>query len=256
MRRFFVSPERLREESLDLDGELLRHLTVLRLQAGDEVLLLDGTGCVCRCHIEFLNRKDGRARCLERWREEDTALPVHLLQGVPKGDKMDVVLQKGVELGVSRLTPVICRRSVTRNAGSVRRQERWQRIVNEAARQSRRPVLPNLDPPLPLPDAMNRCDADLRLLLWEEGSSPLQDVLPTERPASVAILVGPEGGLATEEAQLAIGHGFKPVRLGPRILRTETAALAVASVLQYLYGDWAEIPQDPDDGVRASESPD
>lgn len=253
MRRFFVSPERLRKESVDLDGELLRHLTVLRLQAGDEILLLDGTGCVCRCHIESLSRKEGRARCLERWREEDTALPVHLLQGVPKGDKMDVVLQKGVELGVSRLTPVTCRRSVTKKAGSVRRQERWQRIVSEAARQSRRPVLPHLDAPLPLADAMGECDADLRLLLWEEGSRPLQDVLPTDRPSSVAILVGPEGGLTTEEAQIACGNNFKPVRLGPRILRTETAALAVASVLQYLYGDWTQIPQDPDDGGRASE---
>ncbi|NIQ97455.1 MAG: 16S rRNA (uracil(1498)-N(3))-methyltransferase [Desulfuromonadales bacterium] len=240
MRRFFVSPEQLRDESVELDADLLRHLSVLRLREGDEILLFDGTGRAARCRIELLTRRQGRVRCLERWCEEESALSVHLLQGTPKGDKMDVVLQKGVELGLSRITPVTSARSVTRNAGSARRQERWRRIVNEAARQSRRPILPRLDAAVPLPEALNGCDAEVRLLLWEEGARPLHDVLPQGRPASVAILVGPEGGLSAEEAKLARLEGFAPVHLGPRILRTETAALAVTSVLQYLYGDWAQ----------------
>jgi 16S rRNA (uracil1498-N3)-methyltransferase len=118
-----------------------------------------------------------------------------------------------------------------------KRLERWERIVREAAGQCRRSHLPRLVPPQPFAAALAACDEELRLLLWEEESRPLAEVLPPAPPRSVALLIGPEGGLTVAEVAAARAAGFVPVRLGPRILRTETAGLAAAAVLQYLYGD-------------------
>jgi 16S rRNA (uracil1498-N3)-methyltransferase len=240
MRRFFVPPADLRGETVPLGAETAQHLgTVLRLGPGAEILLLDGEGTVCRCVVESLGRRGGAARVLERRREAETALPVHLLQGLPKGEKMELVLQKGTELGITAFTPVLAGRGVAvppveRGA---KRLERWARIVREAARQCGRPCLPLLSPPLPLAEALAGCRQELRLMLWEEESRPLAEVLPAGAPRDVALLVGPEGGFAAAEAQAALRAGFVPVRLGPRILRTETAGLAAAAILQYRYGD-------------------
>lgn len=240
MRRFFVAPADLTGELVPLTGEIAHHLaTVLRLAVGEEILLLDGEGSICRCRLESLGRRGGTARVLERRRERETAFPVHLLQGLPKGDKMDLVLQKGTELGVSIFTPVLAGRSVPALDGERvgRRLERWERIVREAAGQCRRICLPRLCSPLPMAEALAACREELRLVLWEEESRPLAEVLPTAPPRDVAILVGPEGGFAAAEVEAARRAGFLPVRVGPRILRCETAGFAVAAVLQYLYGD-------------------
>jgi 16S rRNA (uracil1498-N3)-methyltransferase len=115
---------------------------------------------------------------------------------------------------------------------------RWQRIVAEAARQSKRAVLPICDSPITLETALKGCHEELKLMLWEEESLPLADRLPEKTPVNAAILVGPEGGFSQEEADLARASGFLPVSLGPRILRTETAGFAVTAVLEYLYGDF------------------
>lgn len=240
MHRFFVSPQDLAEAEVPLTGEVLHHLAVvLRLAAGDEILLLDGRGALCRCRITELKKKVGQATILERWQETDTAFPIHLLQALPKGDKMDLILQKGTELGVGRFSPLFSRRSVTKlaPARAEQRCQRWQRIVCEAARQSRRPLLPQVMEPCELGDALINCNEGLRLMLWEEGSLPLAEALPTKAPDSLALLVGPEGGFTAEEARQAAQAGFQPVHLGSRIMRSETAGFAVAAILQYRYGD-------------------
>lgn len=241
MRRFFVAAEVLAVERPVLPEEVVRHLTVLRLAAGEEILLLDGEGGVARCRLAALGKRSGEAEVLARWRENDTAFPVTLLQALPKGDKMELILQKGTELGVGGFVPVLTGRSVAQpgaERGEARR-ERWQRIVCEAARQCRRPCLPSLAAPQPLDAALAAVSAELRLMLWEEGSRPLSAVLPASPPASAAVLVGPEGGFSATEATQARRAGFVPVRIGPRILRTETAGFAAAAILQYLYGDLA-----------------
>lgn len=240
MRRFFVPPENLRIDPVPLTEEIVHHLgAVLRLPIGAEILLLDGEGRHCRCRLESLGRRAGSARRLECWREAEGALPVRLLQGLPKGDKMDLVLQKGTELGLSAFTPVLAERSVPVPAAErgEKRRLRWERIIREAAQQSRRAHLPRLGPVLPLAEALEACGEELRLLLWEEESRPLAEVLPAAAPRDVAVLVGPEGGFSAAEVAAARRAGFVPVGLGPRILRSETAGLAVAAVLQYLYGD-------------------
>jgi len=238
MRRFFLPPDALLGDEVALPDEVLQHLRVLRLRTGVEVELLDGRGLICAARLERLERDHGVARVLSRRQSGDSAFPVHLLQGLPKGDKLELVLQKGVELGVSRFTPVVSGRSIPSASSSPARLQRWQRVVQEAARQSRRPVLPKLDPPCLFDDGLQRVEAPLRLMLWEEGAMPLSSVLPPDPPAAAAVLIGPEGGFSAEEAGLAAQFGFVPVRLGPRVLRTETAGLAVAALLQYLYGDF------------------
>lgn len=242
MRRFFVPPENLLGEEVLLPGETSHHLgSVLRLGPGEEVLLLDGLGTLCRCRIETLSRRQGTARVLERWHEEESAFPVRLVQALPKGDKLDLILQKGTELGVTAFVPVSAGRSIARPAEG--RSERWERIVREAARQCRRPRLPIVAPPVPLTEALADCTEDLRLMLWEKESRPLADILPAAPPRNAAVLIGPEGGFSDQEAEAARGAGFVPVSIGPRILRTETAGFAVASILQYLYGDLGGRPQ-------------
>lgn len=241
MRRFFVPPQIWSEKVIGLDRDLLRHLSVLRLKVGDEVLLLDGLGQVARCRLETLGRNQGQAIVVDRWSETESALPLQLMQGVPKGDKLDLVLQKGTELGITRFSPVFTERSQASRFKSGR-LERWHRIVSEAARQSRRPLIPRLDEPAALGEALSCCTAELKLLIWEEGSRALREAVAERRPFSAAILIGPEGGLSAGEAEEAQKAGFVPVHLGTRIMRSETAPLAVASVLQYLYGDWDIAP--------------
>jgi 16S rRNA (uracil1498-N3)-methyltransferase len=249
MRRFFVPPPCLENEVVSLPDDTAHHIrSVLRLAPGDEIILLDGQGLLCRCRLETLDKRSASARILESRHEKETAFPIQLLQALPKGDKMDLVLQKGTELGVSAFSPMVTERSLPGVAGEreEKRRTRWERIISEAARQSRRPVLPRLDAPLPLVEALSFCDAELRLMLWEEESRPMEEVLSDATPLSAAILVGPEGGFSQEEAKAARAAGFIPVCIGPRILRSETAGFAVASILQYLFGDLGSAGRTPE----------
>lgn len=240
MRRFFVSPTSLQQSVIPLEGDTFHHLSkVLRLTAGEEILLLDGQGNLCQCRIENLGRRSGEARVVQRWQESEAVLPIQLLQSLPKGDKMELILQKGTELGVTEFVPVLAGRSTPRLVADREesRQQRWERIIQEAARQCRRPVLPRLASATTLAEALSACTAELRLLPWEEESRPLAAVLPARRPASAAVLIGPEGGFSAAEAALASAAGFLPISLGRRILRSETAGFAVATILQHHYGD-------------------
>ncbi len=214
--------------------------SVLRLAVGTEVLLLDGAGGHYQCQLIELAVQGGRAEIIRHWRESESALPVRLLQGVPKGDRFDLILQKGTELGIAAFTPVWSQRSIPAPAAGrdEKRLQRWQRIIAEAARQSRRPLLPACAAPQPLASALAATTEELRLMLWEEGSQPLATALPAIPPRDVALLVGPEGGFSAAEAQVATAAGFQPVHLGPRILRSETAGFAVSAILQYVYGDF------------------
>lgn len=259
MQRFFVPPEILDgQEEVLLPAEIAHHLgTVLRRPVGEEILLLDGSGTICRSRVTAIGRRSGAAQVLARWREEETALPITLLQVLPKGDKMELILQKGTELGISGFVPVLAGRNVpTPDAGRGEgRRQRWQRIIQEAARQSRRPLLPHLCAPLPLAASLAECREELRLLLWEGECQPIAAMLPCAPPRSAALLVGPEGGFAPEEVETARAAGFQPVRFGPRILRSETAGFAVASILQYLYGDLGERSARPPGKSAPKEQP-
>jgi 16S rRNA (uracil1498-N3)-methyltransferase len=196
--RFFVPAAALHSDPVTITGEALHHLrTVLRLGQGTEVLLLDGLGGCCRARLATVGRSEAIATVLARWSEAEAPCPLRLLQALPKGDKFELVLQKGTELGITIFQPLHSGRTLAWAESN--RQPRWERIVSEAARQSRRPRLPRLEPTRTLAEALATIDEPLRLVLWEAGTRPLHEVLPAEPPAGVALLVGPEGGFAADE---------------------------------------------------------
>ena len=245
--RFFVPPETLKGDQVSISGDAHHHLhNVLRTRLGSVLTLLDGQGLCCEVELESINKRQASARVIKRWRDEDRALPITLIQAMPKGDKFDLVLQKGTELGVQCFQPVETVYSVAQinEARLIKREQRWVRIATEAARQCRRSFLPQIKPLQKLSAVIEGQTSDLKLVLWEAGSVALADALPEERPSGVRLLIGPEGGFTAQEIDNISAAGFRAVHLGPRILRTETAGLAATPILQYLYGDWRQPPVD------------
>lgn len=234
MPRVFVPSEKLTGPRVVLDGEPHRHLVkVLRLQPGDEVLVFDGGGTEIEARVLGAG---GRTIELELGQRRAVAMApvtITLLQGVPRGERMDVIVQKATELGVARIVPVLAARSVARPSAS--RARRWQTIAQEAARQSGRADVPEVTAPVALPEAVAQVRDGSRFVLWEEEHGrPLRSALHAD--AQVALLIGPEGGLAVEEVVEARTHGFVPVGLGPRILRVETAAVVAVALVQAAVG--------------------
>jgi len=244
MRRFFVEPGLLQGERVVLTGELCRHIaTVLRLKEGDTIRLADGTGREAVASITAVEKEGVQVAIRQMAAAAATGNTprITVYQGLPKGEKLELILQKCTELGASEIVPFMAARSITRLEGEKleKRVARWQKIAQEAARQSERGTVPLVDFAPGMAQLLQRGEHDLRLLLWEEEEDQsLREVLAaTQRPASIAVIIGPEGGLTTEEVAMALAAGYQPVTLGRRILRTETTGLAVVSILQYLWGD-------------------
>ncbi len=244
MRRFFIERSAITDGIAVIQGELFHHLiAVLRWKVGAPLALADGLGGE---YHGVLTSVEGE-RAVVTIRETfvvasgGTTPEITLLQGIPKGDRMEIILQKGAELGADRFVPVLTSRAIPRLSGdkAVERVRRWGRIVGEAARQSRSSHIPEVSAIVTLAEALAEARQEVKLLLWEgESERGLRDVLESRAcPASVALLVGPEGGFSPEEARQAMVAGFIPVTLGTRILRTETAGPAVLAILQYVWGD-------------------
>lgn len=240
MPRLFVDPERLGAVGgeLPLRGPEHHYLVhVLRGRPGDKVTLLDGSGREVTARIA-----GAEGTVLELVAEKRAAGEgprVTLLLGLLKGEKFDLVVQKATELGVCRIVPLRCARSVARpdDARAAARRARWERIARAAAGQCRRPQLPEIAAPQDPGPALAMEAAELRLVLWEGAlRQPLRDLLPAPLPATIAVLVGPEGGLADEEVRRAEECGYLACGLGPRILRAETAAIAVLAALVFASG--------------------
>ena len=224
-------PERLRVE-----GPVLHHLRVARVVPGEAMEVFDGRGRAWAAWLESVDEGAAVIRLGDE-RRAATGRSVVLLQGLPKGDKLDWVLQKSTELGVSAVWPVVTARSVARPRPEAlaARHARWQRIVEEAARQSGRTDVPEVTALRPLDEAVRALTAGVRLLvLDEEERTERLGLAAGEGP--VALVVGPEGGLAREEVEALRAAGGVPVSLGPLVLRTETASLAALAVLRHLDG--------------------
>jgi 16S rRNA (uracil1498-N3)-methyltransferase len=244
MRRFFVPAEAIADGCAVITGDPFRHMAkVLRLKNGAPVLLADGkgneyAGIICEIGKEQL------VVTLEQRSGTSSAVPgpaITLYQGLPKGDKLEFILQKTTELGVAEVVPFAAARSVRRirQGEEAEKVGRWQRIAREAARQSGRGSVPAVSLAGNLAEVVQGARHSLKLLLWEEEEgNRLRDTLAgVPVPASIALIVGPEGGLTAEEAAQATDSGFIPVSLGRRILRTETAGLAMIAILQFYWGD-------------------
>lgn len=245
MPRLFVASEQLDTARLVVsDGDAHRYLTrVLRLAPGAKVDLFDGRGAEVGAVIAAIDARTVTFDLGERRQVTRRATaPVTLLQGLPRGERMELVVQKATELGAARVVPVRTARSA---AGQQGRPDRWEKIAQEAARQSGRPDWPALGTVTGLADALAGLDAGgLRIVPWEEAptSRPfatiLADATSADAPAltAVTILIGPEGGLTHDEVDLAVEAGFQIATLGPRILRTETAAIVAVALVQGALG--------------------
>jgi 16S rRNA (uracil1498-N3)-methyltransferase len=240
LTRVYVDAPLTPGERVALQGSAATHITrVLRLRPGDALTLFNGHGgeyaaSLAEARGGRLSVAVGEAQPIER----ESALGLTLAQGVSRGERMDLVVQKATELGVGGIAPVFTERSVVRLSApqAARKLEHWRAIAVGACEQSGRNRLPQLSAPVPLADFLKAATPGTRLLLSPEGAVRIQD-LP--RPAAaVTVLIGPEGGLTEAERASAVAAGFTPVRLGPRVLRTETAAIAALSVLQSAFGDF------------------
>jgi 16S rRNA (uracil1498-N3)-methyltransferase len=244
MPRFFVSPEQIKDDHIIITGPDVNHIArVLRLGAGDRITVLDGRGALYEAVIERAG-KDEVLCAIEKRSKVDSAssLRLTLVQGIPKGDKMDLIVQKGAELGVSRVIPLISQRVVVKLEGdkSGKKRERWQRIALEAAKQCRRPDIPEVEEPAGWDQVLANLPGEaLALMPWEEENAlSLREVLMGNTPKEdVFVFIGPEGGFTAGEVERARARGVRPVTLGPRILRTETAGLAVVAIILYQWGD-------------------
>jgi 16S rRNA (uracil1498-N3)-methyltransferase len=236
--RFFITPEQVREPSITITGDDLRHIrTVLRKQPGDLLTLLDGQGREYTVRITVIEKAEIETEIVERRKRELPTVRVTLGQGLPKSDKMDFIVQKATELGVSSLVPLVTERTIVKVKDEGKRCERWQKIAREAAMQSGRPDIPKVETIRSFSEFIRTAapgPKTLFLLPWEEGTEPVKNVLRGHLDAKhVVVLIGPEGGFSQAEADAAKEKGFHLVSLGPNILRTETAAVAVLSMIGY-----------------------
>jgi 16S rRNA (uracil1498-N3)-methyltransferase len=222
---------------IELPPGPLRHVTALRLRQGDEVTLFDGSGpehpaVLLRVTRDAVVVRVGARRDVDR----ESPVSIVLALGISAGDRMDYALQKATELGVSRVVPLATERSVVRLGGTRadRRLLHWQGVAAAACEQCGRNRLPEVSPVQDFDEFVAARPPGLKLLLAPEGSRRLRDL---ERHAEVTLLIGPEGGLSPREREAALAYGFEPLRLGPRVLRTETAPVAAIAALQALWGD-------------------
>jgi len=260
-RRFYAPPESFAPDgaAVVLSAEESRHLRdVLRMRAGEEAFVFDGEGREFACVVADAGGRGASARLEVRAPAEppspESALRLTLGVALLKGEKFDLVVQKATELGASRVVPVTSRRADVRlrdERDAASRVERWRRLALEAAKQSGRARVPAVETPTTLENFLSggeRADDEARLMFAERGGESLREfvsgslleavgVARGARPSTVAALVGPEGGWEDEEISLAAERGWTIITLGGRTLRAETAAIAVAALLQHLFGD-------------------
>lgn len=231
-------------ESIDLNDDAFGHVVrVLRLQNGDSVTLFNGLkndGKLGEYQAELVNVSKKSAQVLIKNFEEkvnESPLNIHLGQGVSRGDRMDFTLQKSVELGVNTITPLFTERCGVKLSGErlQKKIDQWQKIVVSACEQSGRCIVPIVKPAIQLTQWLNQESSALKLNLHPKAEHSIMS-LPNDN-TRVRLLIGPEGGLNNEEIEQANTSGFVDVLLGPRVLRTETAALTAITALQCRYGD-------------------
>ncbi len=241
MRRFIV-PFNLTSENVTLTEDFAhRFLRVLRLKVGDRVLLCDPRGSEWVAEIVGAGDKIVRLKLIERhFPSHEPTIFVTLLQGIPKGEKMDFIVQKATELGVQRIVPMFTQRTVVQLSPdkAKSKRERWQRVAISATEQSGGKIVPEITLPITFRQALEEAShADLWLLFYEAAEKPLREILQSRQSVNdVAVMVGPEGGFDPSEVVMAQQKGARIVSLGKRILRTETAAVVAVALVLYELG--------------------
>lgn len=236
MPRFFLSPCSWGEEAL-LQGDEAKHLgQVLRAGEGEQVSVFDGRGRSAEAEVLGVTKKEVRLSLGEVRKADEPRPRVVLVQAIPKGKTMDLIVQKAVELGVAEIQPLVTRHTVARP--DARKARKWQRVALEACKQCGQDWLPQVREPLEFADwldAWRPAGGELPIIAsLAEGARPMREVLrEAGRPERVVALVGPEGDFHGDETQAAVGRGFRPLSLGPLVLRVETASMCCFAAIRY-----------------------
>ena len=246
MARFFLPARQIEGHRATISGVELNHLRrVLRLRTGDRVVVFDDAGCEHEGIIRSLSEDRGEIEIIRSYQvNNESPLKTTLALGLTKGEKMDWVVEKATELGVHSVVPFVSSYTIPKlnERKMAQRSERWQKIALSAAKQCGRVRITEIMAVTEFRDLVAHVSRDtLRLLFWEkeceQGLSELKETRSST--GEVFVMIGPEGGFSSHEAALALEQGFKTVRLGPRILRAETAAVAALAAVQLLWGDLA-----------------
>ena len=241
MYHFFVTPEQVKDNYIQVEGSDVNHIkNVLRMKVGEELEISDGNNKKYLCKIETITSEAVSVTIKEELLS-DTELPskIYLFQGLPKGDKMELIVQKAVELGVYEIIPVATKRAVVKldEKKASKKVERWNAISEGGAKQSGRDVVPEVQRVMSYKEALEYAKKlDVLLIPYElaEGMDETRQVIEAILPGqSIGVFIGPEGGFETAEIEYATLQGAKAITLGKRILRTETAGLTALSILMY-----------------------
>ncbi len=243
MRRFFTEPHNINNDVIDIFEDSRHIQKVLRMACGDSIIVFDGTGREYIAKLIEIEKSVCRAQIIEESLSlSEPETQITLFQGLPKSGKMELIIQKAVELGVAKIVPVMMERSVTKISSSSAGEEkasRWTKISVEAVKQCGRGKIPPVAPPVTFEEAVRQLsEMELPIMPYEglghEGQLGLKGLLQERHDATeIGIIVGPEGGFSEEEVSLALSKGIKTIGLGKRILRTETVASAVIPVIMY-----------------------
>jgi len=205
------------------------------MRPGEELDVVDSGGAVYNCEIGSADKKTVSIDVLRMQQgSHEMKTKITLYQSISKGERMDLTIQKSVELGVYKIVPVISDRCVVKIDGKSSKSDRWQKIALEAARQSGRDIVPVVTEPVTFAKAVSSCNENIKIIPWEEAKGlTLKNIISARDVKSIAVFIGPEGGYTPAEADLARSNDITPVTLGERILRTETAGPAVLAMINY-----------------------
>ena len=239
MPRFPVRKSQIKNGQAIISGSDYRHIVkVLRLKVGHEIILFDESGTEHSATITEIAKNEVKLAIAEsRKVETESSLNIVLLQVVPKGNKMDFIIEKATELGVKTIVPVIADRSQIRKTGKI---ERWRKVAKESSKQCGRTAQPDIYTLKNFREVIKLYNhSALRMILDNQCKDDIKYVITSvpQSPTNITLLVGPEGGFSNAEIRLAKENGFIPTGLGPRTFRTETASIVAITILQYIYGD-------------------
>lgn len=243
MPRFFVKSTDITEKEIHITGEDVNHIkNVLRLVPGNIIIVSNGNGMDYEVKLEQFEAASIRTSIIRSYvNQTEPPVGITLFQGIPKSDKMELIIQKCVELGVKKIVPVFTERTIVKMESpkdAAKKVERWQKIVFEASKQCNRGSVPEITMPVKFEHALTMAgDAELGMIPYEKEETQGLRSLLKSGIKSVSLMIGPEGGFSEGEIKKAEAAGIHSVTLGPRILRTETAGLAAISILMYELGD-------------------
>ena len=243
MPKYFTEPENIKDGFIEIFSDEAKHiLNVMRMEIGDTLTICDGQSNDYLCRICETGKNCLKAKIEETTKSEsEPKTKITLYQGLPKSDKMELIIQKCVEIGVCRIVPVITERAVVKiekGAKEDKKTERWQKIAESAAKQSGRGIIPAVERPMKFKDAIEEAVKNGEAIIPYENEKDrgLKEFVKNSKADNIGIFIGPEGGFDTKEIEFAVENGVMSVTLGKRILRTETAGIVTSAIVLYELG--------------------